>query len=450
MEPREAPPRKRFKNHHSPVMFSNLVCSNFIYHQSAHPSPVVHGPLVHATQGYHTMPIVHATTEYHAAQSVHTYAVIDDYSKAAFDAATADGAGSVSGSYSVALPDVTYEGTAVFPEVSQVVKADDNFYIEPVLNSEMSLSVIDPHKLQTQRTQHYSALKFGSRTSVTQPLAQHDDSISYPIDQESDTPTSPVQTNSYYICQTKFDTTFMYLIAVIICQILFSKLKKLHACNEGALNHPLLILLTSLVLYDYCISSTFLCTDYHHTGTNFIPENNDYDDFDMDSLNYIGHKLHHLDLSTTKLTNLPTAWLCSSIPSLTTFNMSHNSVTHLMDQDLWFVPNIEQLNLAGNLLTTLPTCVFAHLASLLALDLSDNTISSIPGNVLDGTPALQKLFLQNNSLSEVSHQLLSNLQILNLQHNNLSEILAKQFSPLIHLHILMISLNQIKTVKQFP
>ena len=110
VEPREAPPRKRFKNHHSPVMFCNLVCSNFIYHQSTHPSPVVHGPLVHATQGYHTMPIVHATTEYHAAQSVHTYAVIDDYSKAAFDAATADGARSVSGYYSVALPDVTHEG----------------------------------------------------------------------------------------------------------------------------------------------------------------------------------------------------------------------------------------------------------------------------------------------------------------------------------------------------
>ena len=70
----------------------------------------------------------------------------------------------------------------------------------------------------------------------------------------------------------------------------------------------------------------------------------------------------------------------------------------------------------------------------------------LQGNVLDGTPALQKLFLQNNSLSEVSPQLLSNLQILNLQHNNLSEILAKQFSPLIHLHILMILFNQIKTV----
>ena len=77
-------------------------------------------------------------------------------------------------------------------------QADDNFYIERVLNSKMSPSVIDPHKLQAQSTQHYSALKFGPRASVTQPLAQHDDSISYPIGQERDTPTSPVQTNSYY------------------------------------------------------------------------------------------------------------------------------------------------------------------------------------------------------------------------------------------------------------
>ena len=107
----------------------------------------------------------------------------------------------------------------------------------------MSLSDIDPHKLQTQRTQHYSALKFGPRASVTQPLAQHDDSISYPIGQERDTPTSPV------------------------------------------------------VLFDYCISSTLL--------------------------------------STTKLANLTTVWLCSSIPSLTTFNISHNSVTHLMDQGMF-------------------------------------------------------------------------------------------------------------------
>ena len=34
VEPRETPPRKRFKSQYSPVMFCNLVCSNFIYHAS--------------------------------------------------------------------------------------------------------------------------------------------------------------------------------------------------------------------------------------------------------------------------------------------------------------------------------------------------------------------------------------------------------------------------------
>merc|ERR1711911_349667 len=66
----------------------------------------------------------------------YTYAVADDYSKSNFNAEeTSDGASNVQGSYSVALPDgriqkvtyssngydgyvadVTYEGTAVYPE----------------------------------------------------------------------------------------------------------------------------------------------------------------------------------------------------------------------------------------------------------------------------------------------------------------------------------------------
>ena len=146
---------------------------------------------------------------------------------------------------------------------------DDNFYI-------------DPQKLQTQHSQYYSAIQSGSRTSVAQPLAHilsYDDSIFYqeenktcPIDQESDTPASPIQINSYHICPTnvtfQFDTTFMYLIAVVVCKILFSELKKLYACKEGAMNYPLLILFTSLALYGtyYCASSTFLCPDCHYTG----------------------------------------------------------------------------------------------------------------------------------------------------------------------------------------
>ena len=85
---------------------------------------------------------------YHAAEPAYPYepspqTVADDYSKAAFDhAETADGAGTVTGSYSVALPDgrtqhvnykadgyegyvadVTYEGTAVYPDAPVAYKA---------------------------------------------------------------------------------------------------------------------------------------------------------------------------------------------------------------------------------------------------------------------------------------------------------------------------------------
>merc|ERR1719411_1801445 len=114
----------------------------------AHAAPVV-AHAVHAAPAY-AAPVVHAAPAYHAPvkagyvaddlaeQSPYsfTYAVADDYSKANFNAEeTSDGASNVAGSYSVALPDgriqhvkytsngydgfvadVTYEGTAVYPE----------------------------------------------------------------------------------------------------------------------------------------------------------------------------------------------------------------------------------------------------------------------------------------------------------------------------------------------
>merc|ERR1739845_13766 len=102
----------------------------------AHAAPVV---------AHHVAPVVHAAPAYHAPAEVYadevspytyTYAVSDDYSKANFQAEeTSDGASNVQGSYSVALPDgriqhvnykadgyngyvadVTYEGTAQYPE----------------------------------------------------------------------------------------------------------------------------------------------------------------------------------------------------------------------------------------------------------------------------------------------------------------------------------------------
>merc|ERR1712209_290895 len=125
-------------------------------HHAVH-APVVAHPVAHAVHAapvvahaVHAAPVVHAAPAYHAPvkagyvaddlaeQSPYqfTYAVADDYSKSSFNAEeTSDGASNVAGSYSVALPDgriqhvkytsngydgfvadVTYEGTAVYPE----------------------------------------------------------------------------------------------------------------------------------------------------------------------------------------------------------------------------------------------------------------------------------------------------------------------------------------------
>merc|ERR1712027_145501 len=122
------------------------------YHAApvVHAAPVYHAaPVVHAAPAYHA-PVVHAAPAYHApaypdepSPYTYTYAVADDYSNANFNAAeTGDGAGNAEGSYSVALPDgrtqhvaykadgyagyvadVTYEGTAVYPDAPAPYKA---------------------------------------------------------------------------------------------------------------------------------------------------------------------------------------------------------------------------------------------------------------------------------------------------------------------------------------
>merc|ERR1712244_80200 len=95
-------------------------------------------PVVHAAPAYHAPVKAGYVADDLAEQSPYTftYAVADDYSKASFNAEeSSDGASNVAGSYSVALPDgriqhvkyssngydgyvadVTYEGTAVYPE----------------------------------------------------------------------------------------------------------------------------------------------------------------------------------------------------------------------------------------------------------------------------------------------------------------------------------------------
>merc|ERR1711862_599288 len=125
-----------------PVAVGHAAVVPVATHGVAH---AVRAPLVHAAPIVHAAPLVHAAPVAYPDEPspyTYTYGVADDYSKATFNAVeTGDGAGNAEGSYSVALPDgriqhvnykadgyegyvadVTYEGTAVYPE-APVVKA---------------------------------------------------------------------------------------------------------------------------------------------------------------------------------------------------------------------------------------------------------------------------------------------------------------------------------------
>merc|ERR1711963_846099 len=142
-----------------PAYGANRPVAHGAYHAApvVHHGPAYHAPVVHAAPAYHA-PVVHAAPAYHApivkgyaeppypdvpSPYTYPYAVADDYSNSNFNAAeTGDGNGNAEGSYSVALPDgriqhvnykadgyegyvadVTYEGTAVYPEAPAPYKA---------------------------------------------------------------------------------------------------------------------------------------------------------------------------------------------------------------------------------------------------------------------------------------------------------------------------------------
>ena len=111
------------------------------HHHAVHHAPAYHAPAYHAPA--YKAPAYHETYADEVLPYTYTYAVADDYSKSTFNAEeTSDGASNVQGSYRVALPDgriqhvkytsngydgfvadVTYEGTAVYPEEPAPYKA---------------------------------------------------------------------------------------------------------------------------------------------------------------------------------------------------------------------------------------------------------------------------------------------------------------------------------------
>merc|ERR1711983_119784 len=124
---------------HAPVHHAAPVVAHAVHAAPvvAHAAPAYHAPVV-AAPAYHAPAPAYKAETYadEVSPYTYTYAVADDYSKSNFNAEeTSDGASNVQGSYTVALPDgriqkvtyssngydgyvadVTYEGTAVYPE----------------------------------------------------------------------------------------------------------------------------------------------------------------------------------------------------------------------------------------------------------------------------------------------------------------------------------------------
>ena len=116
---------------HAPVFGGVRAIGHPIVHAVAHAPLLAHPVVAHAAPVYADQPNPYT----------YTYAVNDDYSGSRFDAAeSADGAGGVTGSYSVALPDgrtqhvsynangydgyvadVTYDGVAAYADVARPV-----------------------------------------------------------------------------------------------------------------------------------------------------------------------------------------------------------------------------------------------------------------------------------------------------------------------------------------
>merc|ERR1711902_284151 len=130
---------------------SALVAAASASHAPVYGAPAYVAPVVHAAPAYHA-PVVKAgyVADDLAQPSPYsfTYAVADDYSKANFQQSeSSDGAGNAEGSYSVALPDgriqhvnyhangydgyvadVTYDGTAQYPEAVPVAHAASAYH----------------------------------------------------------------------------------------------------------------------------------------------------------------------------------------------------------------------------------------------------------------------------------------------------------------------------------
>ena len=93
-------------------------------------------------------------------------------------------------------------------------------------------------------------------------------------------------------------------------------------------------------------------------------------------------------------------------PSITSLDLSDNSISSISSGTFAQLPTLTSINLSGNSLTSVPPGLPAGLT---ALDLSDNSIGSLPDEAFNGLAEMETLDLSDNSVGSLPDGVLNGL-----------------------------------------
>ena len=139
----------------------------------------------------------------------------------------------------------------------------------------------------------------------------------------------------------------------------------------------------------------------------------------------------------------------ADLASLTSLDMSFQSIASLKSGDFAGLTSLTALGLGGNSFTMLPADVFSDLTALTHLPLNDNALESLPGTVFSSLTALTNLDLQGNALESLPADVFSGLTALttlDLDENALESLPGTVFSGLTALTTLELSFNALESL----
>jgi leucine-rich repeat protein SHOC2 len=163
-----------------------------------------------------------------------------------------------------------------------------------------------------------------------------------------------------------------------------------------------------------------------------------------------GPKLLNLGVQTpplTSLEHLAAEYAHYLTPSLTSLNVSHNSLTSLPASLFGHIPNLELLDVSGNMLSESLPVTLPSLKQLRELYLGMNRFQTIPEPVFYLSTSLAALELPSNELTEIPERisLLVNLVRLDICSNNLTS-LPEELGCLTSLVYLRARANKIESI----